>query len=61
MRAAQRYLAVVSLLVAIGMGSALASVGDDTNRGHQPQRSAHRSFLQRILDYLDSRISLPPG
>ena len=62
MRAVRRYAVVVSLLVALGGGSVFASIGDDGTVGHAIGKDkAHRSFIQRVLDYLDSKLSLPPG
>jgi hypothetical protein len=62
MRAVRRYTVVVSLLVVLGGGSVFASIGDDGTVGRvNPKGPTHRSFLQRILDYLDNKISLPPG
>ena len=59
MRTVRRFAVVVSLLFALGAGSALASFGDDGSPGRQIRKEAHRSFIQRILDYLDSRLSTP--
>ena len=61
MRAVRRYAVVVSLLFALGTGAALASMGDDGVPGRQIRKETHRSFIQRILDYLDSKLSTPPG
>jgi len=61
MRAVRRFTVVVSLVVALGAGSVLASMGDDGTPGRHIRKETHRSFLQRILDYLDNKISLPPG
>jgi hypothetical protein len=62
MRAVRRYAVVVSLLVALGSGSVFASIGDDGTVGRVIAKDkAHRSFIQRVLDYLDSKLSVPPG
>jgi hypothetical protein len=62
MRVVRRYAVVVSLLVALGSGSVLASIGDDGTVGRvTPKDKAHRSFIQRVLDYLDNKLSLPPA
>lgn len=61
MRAVRRYAVVVSLLLALGTGAALASMGDDGLPGRQPRKDTHRSFIQRILDYIDNKLSIPPG
>ncbi len=61
MRAVRRYLAALSLVAVVASGSALAGMRDDDSPGRQMQKaSKHRSFIQRILDYLDSKISVPP-
>src|ERR1043165_8569749 len=53
---------VVSLLVALGSGSVLGSIGDDGTVGRgTPKDKAHRSFIQRVLDYPDNKLSLPPN
>jgi len=61
MQTVRRYAAVVSLLLALGAGSPLAAWGDDGLPGRQSRKEMHRSFIQRILDFLDSKISTPPG
>jgi hypothetical protein len=61
MRAVRHCAVVVSLLVALGTGSAFASIGDDGTFGRVVRKGTHRSFLQRILDYVDSQLSVPPG
>ena len=61
MRAVQRYVVVVWLLVSLVAGTTLASRGDDGTSGRQIGKGSHRNLIQRILDFLDSRISLPPG
>jgi len=54
-------MAVLSLVAMIASGSALAGMRDDDSPGREVQKaSKHRSFIQRILDYLDSKISVPP-
>ena len=62
MRTVRRYTVVVSLLVVLGGGSVLASIGDDGTIGRLNSKgTTHRSFFQRVLDYLENKISLPPG
>ena len=57
----RRCAAVVCLLFALGAVSALAGFGDDGLPGRQIRKEARRSFIQRILDYLDNKLSTPPG
>jgi hypothetical protein len=61
MRRIVRGVQVVVLLIAVSVGSVFAGPNDDGAAGRQIRKEAHRSFIQRILDYLDSKISLPPG
>ena len=62
MRAVRRYALVVCLLVALGSGSVLGTTGDDGIVGRAAAKDKpHRSFIQLVLDYLDSKLSLPPG
>jgi hypothetical protein len=61
MRAVRRYAVVVSVLFALGAGSILAGWGNDGLPGRQSRKETHRTFIQRILDYLDSKLSTPPG
>jgi hypothetical protein len=65
MRAVRRYAVVVSVLFALGAGSILAGWGNDGLPGrqsrNQSRKETHRTFIQRILDYLDSKLSTPPG
>ena len=61
MRAVLRYMAALSLVAVIASGSALADMRDDGTPGRDRQTaSKHRSFIQRVLDYLDNKISVPP-
>ena len=62
MRAVRRYAVVVSFLVTLGSGSVVASIGDDGTVGRaNPRDHARRSFIQRVLDYLENKLSVPPG
>lgn len=61
MRTVRRYAVVVSLLLSIAVGSAFAGFGDDGLPGRQIEKESHKNFIQRILDFLDSRLSTPPG
>jgi hypothetical protein len=62
MRAVRRYAVVVYLLVALGGGSVFASIGDDGTVGRvNPKGNPHRSFFQRVLDYVESKLSVPPN
>ena len=61
MRAVRQYMAALSLVAMIASGSALAGMRDDDSPGREMQKaSKHRNFMQRIFDYLDSKLSLPP-
>ena len=61
MRAVLRYMAALSLVAAVASGSALAGMRDDDTPGRERQTaSKHRSFIQRILDYVDNKLSVPP-
>jgi hypothetical protein len=61
MRAVRRTMAALSLVAVIASGSALAGMRDDDSPGRQVQKaSKHRNFIQRILDYLDNKLSVPP-
>ena len=61
MRAVRRYMAAVSLVAVIASGSAFAGMRDDDGPGrHMQQTSKFRQFIQRVLDYVDSKLSVPP-
>jgi len=54
MRAIRRYVAAVCLVFAVATGSAVAAPHEMTTA------SKIRSFVRHLLDYLDSKISVPP-
>lgn len=64
MRAVRRCMAVVSLVAVLASGSAFAGMRDDDSRGRDVTQSSTSSkflhFVHRVLDYLDSKLSVPP-
>jgi len=61
MRTVRRYMAALSLVAVVASGSAFAGVRDDGGVGRQMQNASKlRQFIQHVLDYLDSKISIPP-
>jgi len=61
MRTIGRFAFIVSLVATVWSGSVLAGRGDDSAFGRQIRKDAHRSLIQRILDFLDDKLSTPPG
>jgi hypothetical protein len=61
MRRTRRCALVVALLIGVSGGSVFAGPNDDGVVSRQIRKETHRSLIQRILDYLDSRLSTPPG
>jgi len=64
MRSVRRGMAVVSLIAVLASGSAFAGMRDDDSRGREVTHSSATSkflhFVHRVLDYLDSKLSVPP-
>ena len=64
MRAVRRVMAVVSLVAVLGSGSAFGGMRDDDSRGrdvtHSSTTSTFLHFVHRVLDYVDSKLSIPP-
>lgn len=58
MRTIRRCALVASLLIAVPV---LGSQSDDGSFRQDIRKDKHRSFVQRILDLLDSKLSTPPG
>ena len=61
MRTIGRFALIVSLVMTVSISSVLVGRGDDSAFGRQLQKDTHRSLIQRILDYLDNKLSTPPG
>ena len=61
MRVVRRFMAVVSLVAMLASGSAFAGMRDDDSRGRDVTHSSKfLRFVHRVLDYVDSKISIPP-
>ena len=61
MRVLRRSLAALLVVAALASSSAMAAPRDDADRGRQvTKKSTLPAFVQRILDYLDNKLTVPP-
>ena len=61
MRVVRRSLVALVVVGALAGSSAMAAPRDDSDRGrHVTKKSTLPAFVQRILDYLDNKLTVPP-
>jgi len=67
MRAVRRCVVALSLLAILASSSAVAAPRDDDHRGRQAEKATKDveksklpAFIRRVLDYLDSKLTVPP-